>query len=433
MATTLISSKKSSYGSPYAYYTITAEETARSSSAVTIKFVAKGRLATSVSSLGTGLVLKAGVYIGGAWKTWTLKSSGAVWSGTSWHSATASFSISAGANVTSLSGIKVRVLRTDSYGNGAELKSTTASTSSISIANSATYSVNYNANGGTLPSGFVNPQSKTYGATLKLNSGVPTKASETEDDSTVINYYFGGWNGNDGKIYQPGGEYSTNKPLTLTAIWNTEEKYTVSYDCGEYSSTEIWPESVAKGASLTLSSVKPEATGFVFKNWLGNNGTTYSSGQTITVNQNLSLTAQYTENSHSVQFNLQGGTVSPAMGTLTVKTTVSAYIPEQEPEKSGHEFRYWSTKADGTGLKFYPGGQINCLQNGGTVTLYAIYGSIDIKLYKNGKISCTNFYENSSNNTQVDSSGAFFGKYFTEGKTLFISSSSIECAELIED
>lgn len=433
MATTytLVSSKKSSYGSPYAYYTFKAVETARTSSTVTISFTCTGKLATSSSFLGTGLVLKAGVYIGGAWKTWTLKSSGTTWSGTTSHSKSASFSISASAGATSLSGIKVRVLRTDSYGNGAELKACTPSTSSISIAGSAKYSITYNANGGT---GAPSTGTKTYGTAYTISSTKPTRANETEDDGSVTIYQFDGWKGSDGKTYQPGGSYTTNANLSLTAIWGEKGKYTISYDCGDYSPTVIPNQTKTEGVAITLSNVVPSVPngGFTFVNWKGSNGTSYSPGASYTTNANLSLTANYSEWSHNLSFNLNGGTASTSFNNIVVKTLTPAIIPEEEPVKDRYEFQYWCTTIDGTGRKFYPGGTYNLVYNGGTIILYAIYASKDIKIYKNGKISSLNFIED-SNQISVDSSGNFFSAgQFKEGKALALSSSSVECAELIE-
>lgn len=72
-----------------------------------------------------------------------------------------------------------------------------------------TYAVTYNANGG---SGAPEPQTKTYGVNLTLSSTVPTRT----------NYTFLGWaTSSTGEvIYQPGGTYTANEPVTLYAIWS---------------------------------------------------------------------------------------------------------------------------------------------------------------------------------------------------------------------
>lgn len=431
MATTytLVSNKKSTYGSPYAYYTFTAVETSRSASSVTIKFTCTGKLATSSSYFATGKGLKAGVYIGGAWKTWTLKSTSSTWSGTSTHSVSASFSISAKYNVTSLSGIKVRVLRTDSTGSSCQLNACTPTKSSISIANTSSYRITYNANGGT---GAPSTGVKDYNVTAKISTTIPTRASEVDDDGVTITYQFNGWSGNDGKTYQPGASYTTNKDLALTAIWGESGRYIVSYDCGEYSITQLADQIKSEGVALTLHSTAPTPiNGFTFTNWSGSDGNIYNPGASYTTNANLSLSANYSVWSHTLKFNLNGGTASITFSNITVTTLNPAYIPYEEPVKDGYEFQYWCTTSDGTGYKFYPGTEYSLTYNGGTVTLYAIFSSRNIKIYKNGNIASLNFVEGSSQ-IILDETGSFSANQFIEGKTPSLNSTSIKCAKIIE-
>lgn len=71
-----------------------------------------------------------------------------------------------------------------------------------------TYTVSYNANGG---SGAPSNQTKTYGVNLTLSSTRPTRA----------NYNFKGWatSASGSVAYQPGGTYSSNAAVTLYAVW----------------------------------------------------------------------------------------------------------------------------------------------------------------------------------------------------------------------
>lgn len=72
-----------------------------------------------------------------------------------------------------------------------------------------TYSVNYNANGGT---GAPGGQTKTYGTNLTLSSTRPTRTD----------YDFVGWGTSSvasSASYQPGSTYSANSSITLYAIW----------------------------------------------------------------------------------------------------------------------------------------------------------------------------------------------------------------------
>lgn len=72
-----------------------------------------------------------------------------------------------------------------------------------------TYTVSYNANGG---SGAPSSQTKTYGKTLTLSSTVPTRT----------NYNFVGWATSSTATtasYQAGGSYTKNSAATLYAVW----------------------------------------------------------------------------------------------------------------------------------------------------------------------------------------------------------------------
>ncbi|MDO4745434.1 MAG: hypothetical protein Q4B18_02640 [Bacillota bacterium] len=137
---TILSSKKSTYGSPYAYYTVSVTASNRTPTSVKLTVKATGKLQYSSSFLGTGngYGLTAGIYVGGSWHTWTLKKESTSWSGTSSHSASTSFTVSVSPGTSSLSA-KFRCYRTSGAGNAAQLNST--SCSSISIANvTSTYS-----------------------------------------------------------------------------------------------------------------------------------------------------------------------------------------------------------------------------------------------------------------------------------------------------
>ena len=82
---------------------------------------------------------------------------------------------------------------------------------SVSVTKMAakTYTVSYNANGG---SGAPSAQTKTYGTALTLSSTQPTRSG----------YRFAGWNTNaagTGTSYAAGGSYTANAGVTLYAQW----------------------------------------------------------------------------------------------------------------------------------------------------------------------------------------------------------------------
>ena len=81
-----------------------------------------------------------------------------------------------------------------------------------------TYTVSYNANGG---SGAPSSQTKKHFSNLALSSATPLRTG----------YTFKGWGTSSSSTtasYQPGSTYSSNASITLYAIWQIN-KYTVSY------------------------------------------------------------------------------------------------------------------------------------------------------------------------------------------------------------
>lgn len=94
-------------------------------------------------------------------------------------------------------------------------------TTTYTIPALASYTVSYNANGG---SGAPSSQTKYYGKTLTLSSTKPTRSG----------YTFKGWalskaDADDGTwYYQAGGSCGKNENLTLYAVWE-EHKLTINY------------------------------------------------------------------------------------------------------------------------------------------------------------------------------------------------------------
>ena len=160
-----------------------------------------------------------------------------------------------------------------------------------------TYTVSYNANGGT---GAPASQTKTYGVTLTLSSTTPTRSG----------YDFVGWGTSSTSTsasYQPGGSYTSNSGRTLYAIWksNAPKTYTVSYNANGGSGA---PASQTKthGVTLTLSSTTPTRSGYSFLGWSTSSSATsasYSAGGSYTTNASVTLYAVWSCNHSSTKTN----------------------------------------------------------------------------------------------------------------------------------
>lgn len=428
-AITLISKKKSSVGSPYAYYTFTAEEVSRTSTAVNIKLTATGWLQYSSSTFGSGLGLKAGVYIGGAWRTWTLKSTSSSWSGTTKHTESTTVSIPVSASVTSFTGIKVRVTRTDSNGSSCKLNETTATTSTMSIANSATFTITYDANGGT---GAPASQTKAYNTSITLSSDTPTRA-----DEGGITYTFLGWSTSSTATtpeYLAGSSYTANAGATLYAVWGETNGYFIIYNTDSNFTIPSQKKSIGEDAIIT--SEIPIKYGYTFVGWSTSaNGTTvdYVTGDTYSIDNNIALYAVWTPWTHTVVFD-DNGSVDDVGGipeSFTKTSGVDITISEVEPVKAGYIFNGWNTSSDGSGTFYYPNSIYSDEQDGGVVTLYAIWVLVEILLYTNGCCKALDFKEGAEG-LAFTNDGTVESVEFIEGRTLSLDTTAFYLTEILE-
>ena len=158
---------------------------------------------------------------------------------------------------------------------------TKTASSSISVAAKTSYTVTYNANGG---SGAPGKQTKWHGTALTLSSTKPTRTG----------YAFQGWatSASGSVAYAAGASYTANANVTLYAIWKANT-YKVTYNANGGSGA---PSAQTKtyGKALTLSSTKPTRTNYTFKGWgisASATAVTYSAGATYSANAAITLYA----------------------------------------------------------------------------------------------------------------------------------------------
>lgn len=124
---TILSEQRSTYGSPYAYYTVLVETSGRTASTTDIKVTVKGHLQYSSSTFGTGYTLTAGIYLNGSWYDFVIKNSSTVWSGTTVHTTETTFTVPTSVSASSITNVSFRVLRESSSGTSCRLNSTSCS------------------------------------------------------------------------------------------------------------------------------------------------------------------------------------------------------------------------------------------------------------------------------------------------------------------
>ena len=137
---TILSETKSTGGSPYAYYTVNATASDRTTTTVKVKVDITGRLSSSSAVLGTGSTMGLIGYITlhNTEHSITLKTTSEKWSGTTKHTKSATFTIeNLEGSQSQLTNIKFRVSRTGSaandYTKGAAMSSKNCSNLQIGI------------------------------------------------------------------------------------------------------------------------------------------------------------------------------------------------------------------------------------------------------------------------------------------------------------
>lgn len=229
-------------------------------------------------------------------------------------------------------------------------------------------------------------QTKIYDQNLTLQSNVPTR----------IGYTFVKWTTNKdgtGTAYQPGSQYSYNRDsdggtVTLYAVW-TPWKYTVRYDknvpansSSQTVSNMPADQTKTEEVNLTLSSNKPSRNGYIFNGWqaqINGKAVDYQPGAKLSYDvddkdgSTIILYAQWTAWKHTVHYNANGGDQNSVPTDQTKTFDQAMILSDKKPTRHGYNFVRWNTKADGTGTSYEVKGNYNHDQNGGTVTLYAIW------------------------------------------------------------
>ena len=167
-----------------------------------------------------------------------------------------------------------------------------------------TYSVSYNANGGTgAPAG----QTKTHGTNLTLRGkGSLSRTGYTTD----------GWATTTGgnKAYNFGGTYSNNAAITLYAHWNANT-YKVTFNGNGSTSGSMSDQNFTYGTAQNLTANGFSKTGHTFAGWATTSTGTkaYNNQQSVnnltaTNGGTFNLFAVWTVNQYTIKFNNYDGT-----------------------------------------------------------------------------------------------------------------------------
>ena len=226
-------------------------------------------------------------------------------------------------------------------------------------------------------------QVKVFDTALSIQPMVPKRTG----------YTFKGWSttANGKAEYQPGNKYNHDQndgTVTLYAVW-TPWKYKVQYDknvSADSSSQTVsnmpTDQTKTEEVVLTLSSNKPSRNGYIFNGWqvqINGKAVDYQPGAKLSYDvddkdgSTIILYAQWTAWKHTVHYNANGGDQNSVPTDQTKTFDQAMILNDKKPTRHGYNFVRWNTKADGTGTSYEVKGNYNHDQNGGTVTLYAIW------------------------------------------------------------
>lgn len=194
-----------------------------------------------------------------------------------------------------------------------------------------TYTVTYNANGGS-----VSPASKnvTFGNTYGTLAR-PTKTG----------YTFDGWytSATGGTLVTSSTQVTTSANHTIYAHWSSDA-YTVTFDA---TGGSVYQTSKSVTYGSTYGSLPtPTKTGYRFTGWYTSisGGTKIESTTTVTTIGSHTLYAHWTGNTYIVNLDPNGGTVSTSFKMITYN---SLYGTLPKPSRSGYDFLGWFTEKDG--------------------------------------------------------------------------------------
>jgi uncharacterized repeat protein (TIGR02543 family) len=217
--------------------------------------------------------------------------------------------------------------------------SITSATLNVTYSTLATYTISYDANGGSpTPSS----QTKTQGTAITLTTTKPSKSNGSGSDTVkfyvdnslyttkyaayTIYYTFSHWSYG-GSSYNSGASFNVDANCTLTASYSTS-----------YSTSE----------TITLPS--PTKSGYTFKGWYtsASGGTRVGgAGGSYTPTASVSLYAQWSASSYTISYDANGGSPTPSSQTKTHGSalTLTTTVPVKNDSSGAYVLQY---SVDGT-------------------------------------------------------------------------------------
>ena len=239
-----------------------------------------------------------------------------------------------------------------------------------------TYTISYNANGG---SGAPSSQTKYHGTALTLSSTIPTRSG----------YTFLGWGTSStatSATYGAGSSYTANASATLYAVWASSkliQTIMARYQqpngtYGDY--TTVYSTALNSGATCSWSFTETDEYNAVSVSY--------------TVSATTTKYVDITRKQYNISYNANGGLWTPP--TQTFYYGCDLRLTKKRPTRSGYRFLGWSLNSSDAGGSFKSGGSYDSTDISNP-TLYAIWTkeNQDVFLYRNGQCQAQEYAETS--------------------------------------
>lgn len=239
-----------------------------------------------------------------------------------------------------------------------------------------TYTVKYNANGGT---GTTTSSTHTYGTAKAL----------TANGFSRTGYSFTGWNtaaNGSGDSYsdkQSVSTLTTGSEIELFAQWGTAT-YQVIFNAngGTFVSGNFDPQNYIVGSSYTLPTGTITRPGYVFLGWSKTSTATsasYTDGQSGisnlgTAGTTVTLYAVWRAKKFTIKYNANNGTTTSTSTQYTATNSNTLTTPSWT--KSGYIASGWNTSSTATSASYAFGQAFNDIESvadGGTLNLYVVW------------------------------------------------------------
>ena len=185
------------------------------------------------------------------------------------------------------------------------------------------------------------------------------------------------WGSNDTLLY-----YDNR---TVTLITDPSNVVSVSFDKNAPDAeSRMEPQPVNRDEQAVLKACTFTRAGYFFSSWNtepDGSGTSYADGDSITISEDITLYAQWTEG-YTIRFDKNADDASGTINPLLVPKGTKITLPNRNFNRSGYSYQYWNTKADGSGIRYTNNSTITPTED---MTLYAQWiKTYSVRYYYNG-------------------------------------------------